>query len=285
MSAKLKRKPLKLFTDKFNNLASMEASPKKAAPEDPLRNTLIHRESSKRRIPNTEKLEDTAWIRKNHNVKTLLYFLEQSIEILHKYNPVLTGSSAILVYLIAGYQSGKLDRPEFESMLNTLKPINDLDAVFEGAVKTEDFMDAGFKPQLKHAKSLPAVLLEADGIPFVKSSVPLEPESGESVDKPIKIEVIIAKSIGKQREEDKPEIVEREIELANSEKINIRIYHPRALLREYKKMDDEDGARDDKPKLAVLNRLIDSKLVTPAKPSSRPSRFVREGGPGKKLAF
>lgn len=280
MSAAPKRK-LSTSNNNYEILGSMRASPKKAAPEDPL----IHGESSKRRIPNTDKLEDTAWIRENHNVKTLLYFLEQSIEILHKYNPILTGSSAILVYLVTGYQSGKFDRPEFEYMLNTLKPINDLDVVFEGAVKTEDFMDAGFKPKLKHAKSLPAVLLEADGIPFVKPSVPLEPESGESVDKPIKIEVIIAKSIGKQREEDKPEIVEREIELANSEKINIRIYHPRALLREYKKMDDEDGARDDKPKLAILNRLIDSKLVTPAKPTSRPSRFVREGGPGKKLAF
>lgn len=279
MSAAPKRK-LSLSNNNNEILASMRASPKKPSPED----ELIHGESSKRRIPNTEKLEDTAWIRENHNVKTLLYFLEQSADILHKYNPVLTGSSAILAYLVTGYQSGKLDRPEFESMLKSLKRINDLDAVFEGMVRPADFKTAGFEPQLKHAKSLPSVLLEADGIPFVKPSVSLDPESGESVDKPIKIEVIIAKSIGKQREEDKPETIEREIELANSEKINIRIYHPRTLLKEYRKMDDEDGARDDKPKLAVLRRLIDMGLVTPAKPSSRPSRFA-SGGAGKKLDF
>lgn len=278
-----KRRLFNTSTEEENEngiLASMRASPNKSNPDD----DLIHGESSKRRIPNIKKLEDTAWIRENYNVKTLLYFLEQSVEILHKYNPVLTGSSAILVYLVAGYQSGKIDRPELESMLKSLKPINDLDAVFEGMVKPADFKAAGFEPQLKHAKSLPSVLLEADGIPFVKQSVSLDPESGESVEKLIKIEVIIAKSIGKQRAEDKTEIVEREIELANNEKINIRIYHPRSLLKEYMKMDDEDGKRDDKPKLAVLRRLIDMGLVTPAKPSNRPSRFA-SGGPGKKLDF
>ena len=272
--------PKRKLSNEFGNLASMKASPKKPSPED----MLINRESSQRRVPNAQKLEDTAWIRENHNVKTLIYFLEECADIIHKYNPVLTGSSAILVYLISGYQSGKLKRPEFESMLKSLKPINDLDAVFEGMVRPADFKEAGFEPQLKHSKKLPDILTEADGIPFVKPSVPLDPKTGNTVDKPIKIEVIIAKTIGKQREEDNPEIIEKEIELSNGEKLNIRIYHPRSLLREYKKMDDEDGKRDDMAKLAVLRRLIDDELVTPAKPSSRPSRFA-SGGAGKKLAF
>jgi hypothetical protein len=250
--------------------AAKKASPKKAAKED----NEINKPSSARRVSDSQKMEDTAWIRENYNVKTLLYFLEQCADILHKYNPILTGSSAILVYLITGYQAGNIERPEFESMLKSLKPINDLDAVFEGMVIPADFAKAGFTPQLKYAKKLPDILTEADGIPFVKDSVPLEPKSGDSVDKPIKIEVIIAKTVGKQREADIPEIIERAIELPKGKKINVRIYHPRSLLREYKKMDNEDGKRDDKAKITVLRQLIDTGLVTPAKPSSRPSRFA-----------
>lgn len=253
----------KLLTKELN-----PDSPKKSAPDA---DAVIHGKSSERRIPNEEQLKDTDWIRENHNVKTMLYFLEECVSILRIYNPILTGSAAILVYLITAYQSGNIERLEFESMLKSLKPINDIDAVFEGIVKTKDFK--GFKPQLKKTNSqIPDVLLEADGISFVKESVPLDPQTGYSVDKPIKIEVIIAK-LGKKRvHHAEDDIIDREIELPISKKINVRIYHPRILIRKYLVMDDEDGKRDDTAKITVLRRLLDTDLVTPEK--SKPvSRF------------
>ncbi len=254
------------FTASKASLPAKKASSKKAAIED----SEINKPSSARRMPDTQKLEDTEWIRENYNVKTLLHLLDECSEILIKYNPVITGSAAVLIYLVASYQDGRLSRQEFDSMLKTLKPVNDIDAVFDSMVRIADFANSGFKPILRHATKLPDILMEADGIPFVKDTMTLDPKTGKMAKKTVKLEIIIAKTLGRKRE---PEIVDRQIKLPERT-LNLRILHPRELIREYRNMDEDGGERDDSSKIAILEQLIHMNVVTPVK-QQKVSRIAR----------
>jgi hypothetical protein len=272
--------------DESANMASMDArkaSPKKAAMED----KEINKPSSERRVSDPQKMEDTAWIRENPKVKKFICLLTESIDVITKYNAILTGSAAIMLYTVNGYKSGKLTRRVFESIIDKLSPVNDLDLVCSGPINIKDIIKYKFNPvddKPVYKTDYGSMIHETNGIPFVKHANFIDASSVKSISMDINIEIIIPNPIGKK---EKPNTTTLGIELGESA-YNIRALSIDYLISAYRGMDEESRQAADAPKKAVLSMLkkLDVFTPDPVEEASRADNSARRRiGAGKKLAF
>lgn len=281
----------KLFAgdeDESANMATRKASPKKAAMED----MEINKPSSERRTPNPQKLEDTEWIRENPKVKKFICLLTESIDIITKYDAILTGSAAIMLYAVNGYKSGKFNRRIFESIIDKLKPVNDLDLVCSGPINIKDIIEFKFNPvedKTVYKTDYGRMIHETNGIPFVKHANFIDASSVKSIDMDINIEIIIPNPISKQTKKSKQKTTTLNVELGGKS-YNIRALSIDYLISAYMGMDEESRQAADAPKKDVLSVLkkLDVFVSDPDDEEANSvdnSAYRSRLGAGKKLSF
>jgi hypothetical protein len=237
-------------------------------------------------------MENTEWIRENPKVKKFICLLSESIAIITKYNAILTGSAAIMLYAVNGYKSGKFNRSIFESIIDKLEPINDLDLVCSGPINIKDIIEYKFNPvenKPVYKTDYGSIIHETNGIPFVKHANFIDASSVKSIDMDINIEIIIPNPISKQTKKSKQKTTTLDVELIGKS-YNIRALSIDYLISAYRGMDEESRQASDAPKKAVLSMLKkldvfvpdpDDEEASSADNSDRRSRL----GAGLKLPF
>lgn len=227
---------------------------------------VINRSSSARKTSDPVTLENTKWIRENPKVKRLLCLLSESEGILQRYEPLITGSAAVMVHLIATYQSGKIDRNTFEGLIAKLKPVNDLDVVVDSPINLDVFASYDFFPEVdksiyhtEHGKTI----LETNGMPFVKNVSVIDALSEAPIHIAVQLEVIIEK-VGKNK---KPKATTEKVIHIATQDIRVKVLTQAALLSAYDQM-DEPG-RDDAAKIEVLRELVRMVPATPTKATAK----------------
>ncbi len=283
-----KRKLFQTSDEDEEYLASMKASPKKHAAKADEVLEVTNKPSSARRVSDQQKMEDTAWIRENPKVKKFICLVTESIDIITKYDAILTGSAAIMLYLVNGYKTGKLNRSMFESTIDKLNPVNDLDLVCSGPVNIKDIVRYKFNPvddKAVYRTDYGSLIHETNGIPFVKQANLIDSTVVKSINMDINIEIIIPNPIGKK---EKGKSITLGLEL-NGKEYNIRALSIDSLISAYKGMDEESRQAADAPKKTVLAMLkkLDVFHVDPVEEAAGANNSERRSrlGAGKKLAF
>lgn len=224
----------------------------------------INGESTERRSVNKALIDKSDWIRNNDKIKHLFFMLSHVLPELPEIT--LTGSSAILVYLIGKYLEGVISQEKMESLIGKLDKVNDIDAIFPAPVYKSKLESVGFRTQAKVGD----VFLEANGIPFhAKFEGVIDPVTYEITTVTLQMEVIIEKTLGKQKPIKK---TTKTLTIAGRP-YNVKVVSPSALLRQYMEQEPdfagEFGKKDNRRKMEVLRELM--VYETPSKELGSPA--------------
>ncbi len=238
----------------------------------------INGESTERRSVNKAMIEKSDWIRNNDKIKHLFFMLSNVLPKLPEIT--LTGSSAILVYLIGKYLEGVISQEKMESLIGKLDRVNDIDAIFPAPVYKSKLESIGFRSQAKVGD----VFLEANGIPFhAEFEGVVDPVTYEITTVTIQMEVIIEKTLGKQKPIKK---TTKTLTIAGNP-IAVKVVSPSALLRQYMEQESEFagdvGKKDNRRKMEVLRELM--VYETPSKEQGSPSGAAAAEPAGERRQF